>query len=53
MKVVDRNSLPGPRKHRPNFFTMTLSVADPDQSSGAFLTPRSELGFFRIPNPYF
>jgi hypothetical protein len=36
------------------------SVADPDPGSGAFLTPGSGIGFFRIsdlgsriPNPYF
>ncbi len=32
---------------------MTLSAADSDPGSGAFLTPGSEKGFVRIPNPYF
>jgi hypothetical protein len=27
------------------------SVADPDAGSGAFLTPGSGIGFFRIPDP--
>ena len=27
------------------------SVADPDPGSGAFLTPGSGIGFFRIPDP--
>jgi hypothetical protein len=29
------------------------SVADPDPGSGAFLTPGSGIGFFRIPDPNF
>jgi hypothetical protein len=28
-----------------------MGVADPDPGSGAFLTPGSEIGFFRIPDP--
>jgi hypothetical protein len=39
---------------------LVVSVADPDPGSGAFLTPGSGIGFFRIPdlgsripNPYF
>ncbi len=28
---------------------LQLSVADPDPGSGAFLTPGSGIGFFRIP----
>ncbi len=29
------------------------SVANPDPGSGAFLTPVSGIGFFRIPDPIF
>jgi hypothetical protein len=35
------------------FLTMTLSAADSDPGSGAFLTPGSKKGFVRIPKPYF
>ncbi len=31
--------------------TIAGSVADPDPGSGAFLTPGSGIGFFRIPDP--
>jgi hypothetical protein len=31
--------------------SLTDSVADPDPGSGAFLTPGSGIGFFRIPYP--
>ncbi len=31
--------------------TLASSVSDPDPGSGAFLTPGSGIGFFRIPDP--
>ncbi len=32
-------------------YSLLTSVADPDPGSGAFLTPGSGIGFFRIPDP--
>jgi hypothetical protein len=32
------------------FSEQKVSVADPDPGSGAFLTPGSGIGFFRIPD---
>jgi hypothetical protein len=47
-------------KKKLKFFLDQTSVADPDPGSGAFLTPGSGMGFFRIPDlgsriprPYF
>jgi hypothetical protein len=36
---------------RLTFLLMPITVADPDPGSGAFLTPGSGIGFFRIPDP--
>ena len=38
-------------KNYRTFYSKNCSVADPDEGSGAFLTPGSGIGFFRIPDP--
>ena len=48
--AIHRLCITGPQLLN-NRILVESSVADPDPGSGAFLTPGSGIGFFRIPDP--